>query len=232
LTPPLGSGAEEEPVPGLKKNEGVAERSGSALHKSEMFRLKPIHFETTFAGLGGEGLHTNSRGPPCAVVIKTRASTRPQAHERLSPHRKGGGGGGRREKVVKRKVTPRKQNLELIKNSSTKAHQPTRHTMVGLATFMIVSRSDVPLYEADLGSGPKKDDAAHLHQFVMHAAQDFVEERMWETPSMNLKLVDRFNDMLVGCIRGCHSLPGVTRLVYMDHTGCHQRQRAFANTPY
>ena len=69
--------------------------------------------------------------------------------------------------------------------------------MVGLATFMIVSREDVPLYEADLGSGPKKDDAAHLHQFVLHAAQDFLEERMWETPSMNLKLVDRFNDLLV-----------------------------------
>ena len=27
-------------------------------------------------------------------------------------------------------------------------------------------------------TGPKRDDAAHLHQFVMHAAQDFVEERM------------------------------------------------------
>jgi len=70
--------------------------------------------------------------------------------------------------------------------------------MVGLATFMIVSREDVPLYEADLGSSAaKRDDAAHLHQFVMHAAQDFVEERMWETTSMNLKLVDRFNDLLV-----------------------------------
>ena len=71
--------------------------------------------------------------------------------------------------------------------------------MVGLATFMIVSREDVPLYEADLGGGgaPKKDDAAHLHQFIMHAALDFVDERQWETGAMNLKLVDRFNDLLV-----------------------------------
>lgn len=71
--------------------------------------------------------------------------------------------------------------------------------MVGLATFMIVSREDVPLYEADLGGGgaPKKDDAAHLHQFVMHAALDFADERQWETGAMNLKLVDRFNDLLV-----------------------------------
>lgn len=79
--------------------------------------------------------------------------------------------------------------------------------MVGLATFMIVSREDVPQYECDFGGsgaqaaggapGGKKEDAAHLHQFVMHAALDFVDERQWETNAMNLKLVDRFNDLLV-----------------------------------
>lgn len=69
--------------------------------------------------------------------------------------------------------------------------------MGSLATFVIVSKADLPLYEADLGTGTKKEDAAHLHQFVIHAAQDFVEERMWETPMMNLKLVDRFNEMMV-----------------------------------
>ena len=79
--------------------------------------------------------------------------------------------------------------------------------MVGLATFMIVSKEDVPQYECDFGRsgaqaaggapGGKKEDAAHLHQFVMHAALDFVDERQWETNAMNLKLVDRFNDMLV-----------------------------------
>lgn len=79
--------------------------------------------------------------------------------------------------------------------------------MVGLATFMIVSKEDVPQYECDFGAsreqaagyapGGKKDDAAHLHQFVMHAALDFVDERAWETNTMNLKLVDRFNDLLV-----------------------------------
>lgn len=79
--------------------------------------------------------------------------------------------------------------------------------MVGLATFMIVSKEDVPQYECDFSAsgaqaagyapGGKKDDAAHLHQFVMHAALDFVDERAWETNTMNLKLVDRFNDLLV-----------------------------------
>lgn len=79
--------------------------------------------------------------------------------------------------------------------------------MVTLATFMLVSRDDIPQYECDFGSqggqttsgnpSGKKDDAAHLHQFVMHASLDFLDERCWETPSMNLKLVDRFNDLSV-----------------------------------
>lgn len=79
--------------------------------------------------------------------------------------------------------------------------RPAGAAMVGLATFMIVSREDVPQYEADLGTSggaPRKEDAAHLHQFVMHAALDFVDERQWETGGMYLRgPVDRFNDMLV-----------------------------------
>jgi hypothetical protein len=79
--------------------------------------------------------------------------------------------------------------------------------MVGLATFMIVSREDVPQYECDLSgsgshaaqgtSGSKKDDFAQLHEFLMHAALDFVDERQWETTSMNLKVVDRCDESLV-----------------------------------
>ena len=92
---------------------------------------------------------------------------------------------------------------------SPSARRPcaARVAMVGLATFMIVSKEDVPQYECDFGRsgaqaaggapGGKKEDAAHLHQFVMHAALDFVDERQWETNAMNLKLVDRFNDLLV-----------------------------------
>ena len=67
--------------------------------------------------------------------------------------------------------------------------------MVGLATFTIVSNADVPLYEANLGQTPKREDAAHLQEFVAHAALDVVDERRWETPQTNLKLVDRFNDL-------------------------------------
>ena len=33
----------------------------------------------------------------------------------------------------------------------------------------------------------QKDESAHLHQFILHAALDLVEERIWETTSCNLK---------------------------------------------
>jgi len=64
-------------------------------------------------------------------------------------------------------------------------------------SFVIVNRHDVPIYEAELGAGGKKEDTGHLHQFVMHAALDVVEEAIWGTQSMYLKVVDRFNDLHV-----------------------------------
>jgi hypothetical protein len=89
-------------------------------------------------------------------------------------------------------------------------HKALPAAMVGLATFMIVSKDDIPQYECDFSgggggvgtrnggsSGAKKDDAAHLHQFVMHASLDFVDARVWETTNMHLRLVDKFNDLSV-----------------------------------
>lgn len=33
----------------------------------------------------------------------------------------------------------------------------------------------------------QKDESSHLHQFILHAALDMVEERLWDTSSCYLK---------------------------------------------
>ncbi|CAA6666380.1 unnamed protein product [Spirodela intermedia] len=66
------------------------------------------------------------------------------------------------------------------------------------ACFVIVSRNDIPIYEAELGSSAvRKEEAAHQHQFILHAALDIVQDVAWTTSAMFLKSVDRFNDLVV-----------------------------------
>nr|GMD33825.1 trafficking protein particle complex subunit 2 [Ipomoea batatas] len=69
--------------------------------------------------------------------------------------------------------------------------------MASTACFMIVSRNDIPIYEAEVGTAPKKEDAAHQHQFILHAALDIVQDLAWTTSAMFLKAIDRFNDLAV-----------------------------------
>ncbi|PHT46127.1 putative trafficking protein particle complex subunit 2 [Capsicum baccatum] len=69
--------------------------------------------------------------------------------------------------------------------------------MASTACFMIVSRNDIPIYEAEVGTAPKKEDAAHQHQFILHAALDIVQDLAWTTSAMFLKSIDRFNDLVV-----------------------------------
>ncbi|KAL6757324.1 component of TRAPP complex, partial [Haematococcus lacustris] len=66
----------------------------------------------------------------------------------------------------------------------------------GVLTFVVVGQQDHPIYEADL-TGPKEQQAQYLHQFVLHAALDAVDEAMWMTKEPYLKTVDRFNNLLV-----------------------------------
>ncbi|XP_022870787.1 trafficking protein particle complex subunit 2-like isoform X2 [Olea europaea var. sylvestris] len=68
--------------------------------------------------------------------------------------------------------------------------------MASTACFMIVSKSDIPIYEAEVGIVPK-EDAAHQHQFILHAALDIVQDLAWTTSAMFLKAIDRFNDLVV-----------------------------------
>nr|KJB29969.1 hypothetical protein B456_005G125900 [Gossypium raimondii] len=43
----------------------------------------------------------------------------------------------------------------------------------------------------------QREDAAQLHQFVLHAALDIVQDLAWTTSAMFLKAIDRFNDLVV-----------------------------------
>ncbi len=42
-----------------------------------------------------------------------------------------------------------------------------------------------------------QERAQYLHQFVMHASLDAVEEQLWSSSSMHLGSVDRFNNLQV-----------------------------------
>mmetsp|Transcript_820 Transcript_820/g.1867 ORF Transcript_820/g.1867 Transcript_820/m.1867 type:complete len:137 (-) Transcript_820:12-422(-) len=63
-------------------------------------------------------------------------------------------------------------------------------------TFMIVGQQDQPIYEVDL-TGPKEQQAQYLHQFVLHASLDAIDDAMWTTKEPFLKTVDRFNNLIV-----------------------------------
>ncbi|MCO5602745.1 hypothetical protein L7F22_056883 [Adiantum nelumboides] len=62
-----------------------------------------------------------------------------------------------------------------------------------LVKFKNYSRMDAKWMEED----ELKEEAAHQHQFILHAALDIVQDLAWTTNATFLKSVDKFNDLTV-----------------------------------
>eukprot|EP01114_Cavostelium_apophysatum_P012794 TRINITY_DN2952_c0_g1_i2.p1 TRINITY_DN2952_c0_g1~~TRINITY_DN2952_c0_g1_i2.p1 ORF type:complete len:151 (-),score=32.83 TRINITY_DN2952_c0_g1_i2:32-451(-) len=58
--------------------------------------------------------------------------------------------------------------------------------------FIIVGKNDNLIYQAELVTSQKKENATHLSQFIIHSSLDVVDEAVWKNNSMYLKIVDRF----------------------------------------
>ncbi|KAL8117329.1 hypothetical protein AgCh_015290 [Apium graveolens] len=60
--------------------------------------------------------------------------------------------------------------------------------MTSTACFMIISKNDIPIYEAEVGAAPKKEDIAQQHQFILNAALDIVQDVAWTTSSISFSI--------------------------------------------
>ncbi|XP_024520548.1 trafficking protein particle complex subunit 2-like [Selaginella moellendorffii] len=95
--------------------------------------------------------------------------------------------------------------------------------MATTACFVIVGRNNSPIYETELGNAPKRDEAMHQHQFVLHAALDVVEDVAWTVNSMFMKGVDKFNELLVSV----YMTAGRTRLMLLHDSRSEDSIKSF-----
>ncbi|KAF7089985.1 hypothetical protein CFC21_092823 [Triticum aestivum] len=79
--------------------------------------------------------------------------------------------------------------------------------MASTACFVIVSKNDIPIYDAEVGSAPKKEDQAYQHQFILHAALDVVQDLAWATSAIFMLLHDsRSEDCIKSFFQEVHEL--------------------------
>eukprot|EP01024_Parvocaulis_polyphysoides_P054295 TRINITY_DN5479_c0_g1_i1.p3 TRINITY_DN5479_c0_g1~~TRINITY_DN5479_c0_g1_i1.p3 ORF type:complete len:142 (+),score=10.93 TRINITY_DN5479_c0_g1_i1:39-464(+) len=102
----------------------------------------------------------------------------------------------------------------------------------GALTFMIVGREDHPLYEANLSyrvdAGREDRSVIHLHQFVLYAALDPVDDIVWTTQNNYLRVVDRFNNLQVTCF----TTAGHIRFLLLHEGKNEESMKTFFNEVY
>ncbi|KAJ2609092.1 TRAPP subunit [Coemansia sp. RSA 1365] len=87
--------------------------------------------------------------------------------------------------------------------------------------FAIVGATDSPLYEAEFGI--HRAENKHLHQFVVHAALDLVEDALFLTNACYLKTVDKYNDWNVSA----YVTPSNVRLMLLHEARSEDSIRSF-----
>ncbi|KAM9959893.1 hypothetical protein ACTFIR_000994 [Dictyostelium discoideum] len=63
-------------------------------------------------------------------------------------------------------------------------------------TFLIIGKNDNPLYEIEFPITVQKKET-YVLQYIAHGALDIVEEHVWKSNNMYLKIIDKFNKVQI-----------------------------------